>query len=791
MIRRPSLTALYAAAAIGCVPLPYLASAQNVRVRIVDRDTREALAGALVTALGTGGETLARTVSDELGRGLLVLRPSAVVRLRAERVGFAAGLSDTFTVTASLPTTEIALSTRSLVLPTIDVKSGSRCGPAGQSPGAATLWDEVRKALASAEYAARHRPTLSGGRYVRTLDRSLTVIAETSAVSQGPGFISAPSADLSRLGFVRRIDDTPVFYAPDVALLLSREFVQDHCFGIVERDPLVGLTFEPVPGRPVPDVAGVLWVERQTSQLRWLEYRYTGATSSTDSLVGGRLDFELLPTGEWIIAQWHIRLPRLALIRSSRVGSFETAQRDTLLGYREEGGWISAQSLSEGRGGSVHGVTFDSLSNAPLSGVRVALGDAAVTFTDSAGTYRLDLPLAGRFKLSFSHPRLEIGGSASVSRDVVVGRGEAVRLDVASPGIQTLQGRLCGNTANRADNARPILLVTLRDSASGAPLRESAVAVTWRATSFRSSATGTMAGTADSSLVGEPDQHGQVGFCLPAAGDRVAVTVQHGSRTARRNVPVAPGAIVLEHAFELGADGAGTGRLDLLVVSGQEPRRGIPAAEVLIPSLLRSARAGPDGSVTFSRVTDGVHTLIVRAIGYSPATLRVTMPRTTGAVPVQLNPLPATLAPVLVLGEAAVTGRLRAFEERRAAIAGATFIDNAVLAKQENRNLSDVLRSVRGVRIINRRDGTKVLASSRKSQLRSLGADRMCPFQVYLDGMRIYSPTDPQAVVPDIDDFAVRGIAAIEIYGGPATTPPQFSGASAECGTVVLWTRDR
>ena len=42
---------------------------------------------------------------------------------------------------------------------------------------------------------------------------------------------------------------------------------------------------------------------------------------------------------------------------------------------------------------------------------------------------------------------------------------------------------------------------------------------------------------------------------------------------------------------------------------------------------------------------------------------------------------------------------------------------------------------------------------------------------------------------PDIDSFLPEHIAAIEYYAGPATTPTEFAGTGASCGTIVIWTR--
>src|SRR5690606_981255 len=79
-------------------------------------------------------------------------------------------------------------------------------------------------------------------------------------------------------GFVRDMDGTVIFYAPDAEVLLSDAFLNTHCFGLRETtaqgEDRVGLTFEPVPGRRVPDVRGVLWLDTEGARLRSIEYQY-------------------------------------------------------------------------------------------------------------------------------------------------------------------------------------------------------------------------------------------------------------------------------------------------------------------------------------------------------------------------------------------------------------------------------------------------------------------------------------------------------------------------------------
>jgi hypothetical protein len=58
---------------------------------------------------------------------------------------------------------------------------------------------------------------------------------------------------------------------------------------------------------------------------------------------------------------------------------------------------------------------------------------------------------------------------------------------------------------------------------------------------------------------------------------------------------------------------------------------------------------------------------------------------------------------------------------------------------------------------------------------------RDCPPQYWLDGIPLMNGS--------ADEFSPDNVEAIELYAGPATTPPQFNTRGQTCGTVVVWSR--
>ena len=228
-------------------------------------------------------------------------------------------------------------------------------------------------------------------------------------------------------------------------------------------------------------------------------------------------------------------------------------------------------------------------------------------------------------------------------------------------------------------------------------------------------------------------------------------------------------------------------------VVGDSSELPLGGAEVVVAALRRSARVGDDGAFTLRGLPPGLHVVTVRGLGYEPLTARV---RVTGADTViadfVLGRRATTLAGVAVTERA--PSAVRAAERTRARESGGAFIDREALGKSEHRPMSDVLRRVAGVsvaRIFTPRGAINAVASARGGAARAMlpEATKWCYYQIYIDGVRVYSPDD--GVPPEIDGFRPTDFEAVEIYRGPAQTPPQYGGTGAICGTVLFWSRSR
>ncbi len=297
-----------------------LLSAQAVRGRLLDASSGEPVAGALIVLLDADGSEVISTVTSARGTYHLRAPGAGVFSIRAERIGFENSLSNEITILAGETVTEeLTAASSAIVLPVLAVESESECRVRPEE-GEATyvLWEEARKALQVTEQtAAAYRfDAVTYQRHVNLWGEPLEQ-GDTQFVSYAGRhpWRSVPIAELEEHGYAREAEEGTYFYGPDAEVLLSDQFLDSHCFRYRTGDDIVvGLAFEPV--RQVDDrvdVDGVLWLNRETSQLRTLEFRYTGIERPTHLGTGpgpyGQMEFDQLPDGGWIVRDWWIRTP--------------------------------------------------------------------------------------------------------------------------------------------------------------------------------------------------------------------------------------------------------------------------------------------------------------------------------------------------------------------------------------------------------------------------------------------------------------------------------------------------
>lgn len=544
------------------------AAAQTVLVRVLHAETGQPLVGALVAVESEAALAVGRTLTDEQGRALFFHFGLGMHRARAEMIGMATAQTDLFD---ALPSgrleLELRLAPRPIELPGLGVETGERCrSPREEGLLTARIWDEARKALTAASLADeqglyRYQTML----YEQDLDRDSRVVARSREsrreANMRTPFHSRPASELMERGFVERSGMVDIYLAPDADVLLSDLFLDEHCFRVRlgesgETQGFVGLAFEPAPGRrDLPDIAGTMWLDSESAELQWLEYRYVNIDPELRlDEVGGRVEFRRMPDGGWIVPKWWIRMPRVSLQQELR----GYARRTYVAGFTEAGGVVldvqgPGRILGHDVTGAVEGVVQDSLGS-PQPGVSVELlGTERAVVTDSAGAFRFSSVIEGVYEVRVADPVLEQLGlpATEVTRAVI--NGEVTVVEVAMPSARSVLAESCVSTPRRPEwqqlareyPATGIVFGWIHDEGSNEPLAGATVRVLTPTVDFVPGAPARSAAAPSVTLGGvdlgrneavivqgsvglqtQTDERGFYRFCKLPEGHRLLMSVQ-------------------------------------------------------------------------------------------------------------------------------------------------------------------------------------------------------------------------------------------------------------------------
>lgn len=387
-----SLAVACLGAALGLTLVPVAALAQSVQGTIKDKTSGLPVPGMVIFLLDSAGGAVASTMSDEGGAFVLRAPSAGTYRLRAEAVGVFSQTTPALRLAAGEPTAySFLFGARTRDLPPVQIVEKQRCVAATEAGIAvAALWDEVRKALTAAELttaASRYRFNLR--QYERELDlKTLSVRRsrswERAGLNENP-YGSLPADSLAAHGYVQVTPGGTWYYAPDARTLLSDAFMRTHCLKPAEPDSerrgLVGLAFEPVARHERPDVRGVLWLDARSSELQYLEFGYTGLPKNlSEHYFGGRVEFDRLPSGAWVVERWYIRMPKLArelryntspVLEMGVLPRMTPVSEEVVTAIIERGGEVKDRvpvhmTLAGREFASLAGSVFDSTTGGPL-----------------------------------------------------------------------------------------------------------------------------------------------------------------------------------------------------------------------------------------------------------------------------------------------------------------------------------------------------------------------------------------------------------------------------------------
>jgi hypothetical protein len=149
-----------------------------------------------------------------------------------------------------------------------------------------------------------------------TAEKVLTKSTNSYSASAVKAFVSLPPDSLAKVGYMTENDSGTLYRAPDAEALLSDAFASLHCFReeppTGDKGDWVGIGFRPANDRAgIVDIEGTLWLDRASSELRELEFRFTNLPDDYAHVkAGGSVEFLRLSTGSWLVSRWQLRMPR-------------------------------------------------------------------------------------------------------------------------------------------------------------------------------------------------------------------------------------------------------------------------------------------------------------------------------------------------------------------------------------------------------------------------------------------------------------------------------------------------
>lgn len=507
-----------------------VASGQTVLVRALHLGTSEPVVGALAHLMDGAGDPVRSSLTDDRGRALFLGISAGSYRVRVEMIGMATAETELLDVSRGATLTPLVrLERRAIELEGLNVALASgRCTvrPGDEGALVARMWDEARKALSVASLAEeRSYFRYETIRYERQLDRDTGVVLSEERDRQDryleTPYKSYPATDLVENGFVQDDGLNDVYMAPDATVLLSDAFLDTHCFHLADGgdgpgDP-VGLGFRPTgEDRSVPDIAGTMWIDPASAELRWLEFTYRHLEPErTTSQVGGRVDFERLDDGRVIVREWWIRMPIMG-----RQTDVTGRSRQFIARYHQTGGIVVAARAAGGRRlsgsagtGGVEGVVRDSV-GVPVQGARVqVVGSNQAVYSNAQGRFGITGLPEGRYQVEVRGTGLEPAGftSVPVTRDVIPGEMSSVEFHL--PSMADLLFDQCRGEPRQEGAAA---LAGIVYDATGLPVPEANVRVVWRRYDF----SGVLQGRRPSDLRGSgetlertTDSLGRFRFC--------------------------------------------------------------------------------------------------------------------------------------------------------------------------------------------------------------------------------------------------------------------------------------
>ena len=473
--------------------LPSVAGAQGVRGTVVDQASRQPIPGAVVLLVDANDAVVGRDLTSESGTYRVAAPRAGIYRLRTMRIGFRPVVSSSVTASDGTEVTfDLAIESVPVSLAAVKVERQANC-PARQDVSQAyNAWNEVATALQAALLSSRARGTTATTvAYDRWTEAGNDVILRQGAnVRDGlPGqpWRSVGADSLHRAGFVvREANGWYTFHAPDLDVLLSDTFLQDHCLSLHGVDKgEIALEFTPSRDRGrIAEIRGFVWLDATSLELRRLQFRYVNVLRQYEQAdAGGDLEFLRLRNGVWIVSRWQVRMPTAFKPgRSDSYGDLRGTPEVRATEVKTTGGDVlrvvqNGDIIFAVPPRSFEGKVLDSATNRPLSGARVTLaGTSYSTVTNELGGFRVDDVLPGAYTVRVFTPELDSLVTSHQAPVLMV--QQARNIEVRVPNGEQMLTKWCGPDP-RGDRRAVGMLFGVVTSARGLPVQDGDVTLDW------------------------------------------------------------------------------------------------------------------------------------------------------------------------------------------------------------------------------------------------------------------------------------------------------------------------
>ncbi len=750
-------------AAFLALGLPHASAAQTVFLRVTNADTGKPVFGALAELVDSTDSVVDAGLTDEMGR-LSLTGTAGEFRVQVEMLGMASVVTDAIllgpsgSLAVSVYLDPTALELEGIV---VETEAGSCRLLADEALLLTRMWEEVRKSLKSA-VLTRDQKVFEYRvlRFERDLSpTTLAVRNEQRARDRlyvAEPFTSRPIDDLLENGFVQSLDGRDNYFAPDAEGLLSEAFLAANCYrfeqGRDDAEGLVGFSFEPRGELArTRTIAGTLWIEPATYELRRLDFRYLNIDPRIASdQIGGQVGFLRLPNGSVVVSDWSIRMPSVAM-----TSGIDVPPQPVLAGIREVGGAVTQVRRPGGEAvmrsdlAIVTGIVLDSLLGSPVGGATVFVeGTDRRVASDRHGRFRIDDLSDGTYAFRVEHPSLMGLRFAGDRLLASVARGRTVALRFAMPTVLDILVAACRDQESATEGPTRAVIGVVTEESTGLPLEGAMVTLSWRGgwRILRSDAVNTANLTQTTgSLVVSTDSNGAYQACSVPGDRRVTVSTDYGThRSLSQELAASPRDTSNVVPFSIPVEGLSSIFGRVLSMPGGEP---VQIATVSIDGLQHEVLTDSAGTFRISAIPAGRYAIRVEGLGITAAVDSVLVPPGQH-IEVEL----VVGGQVIQLEGLEVTVRSRELTEQRPVGRTSNLITRAEIAELEDRSLRilDVIQRRIGPRLqifsAPSRQGMSVdlcIRPTRRnlsiSDLRQFSGDCR-PVMVIMDGMVLWAP---------------------------------------------------